>query len=226
MKYLSFLFLIMMSLTACTKDEAVTDGGPDPIPPKVISRDTLKAGQLWGITIGQSAVDVYKEIKEIRTEREVGYLGVVGNFYNSLESLDGKIPLYTGIFLDEQVGTSTGIQISFANDKVASIFNNSGVKMQKWPTNVVSAVSVAVGDPTEEVYSKLVGIKKMSAYASKFERISLFGKDPAKDYDPLMGNSRLWYLNGHIAGQRYYNTELNFSNGKLVSIYTSELEYR
>lgn len=225
MKYLAFLILIVVSLTSCTKDEVVADGGPDPIPPKIISRDTLTTGQLWGLTIGQSAADVYAKIQAIRIEKEVGYLGVVGNFYNSLENLDGKIPLYTGVLLDEQVGTSTGIQIYFANGKVQSIFNNSGVKMNKWPTNVVSAVSVAVGDKTDEVYSKLVSIKKMSAYAGKFERISLFSKDPAKDYDPLMSNSRLWYLNGHIADKRYYNTDLNFSNGKLVSIYTSELEY-
>ena len=224
MKYLSFLFLIAISITSCAKKETFTCCGPEPVPPKIISKDTITTGQIWGLTIGQSSADIYTEIQEIKTEQKVEYLSVVGNVFTSLESLADKIPLYTEIFLDEQVGTSTGIQIYFADNKVKSIFNNNGVKMSKWPSSYANTSSVSVGDNISDVYAKLVNIKKMGTYANKFERISLFNKDFTKEYDPQMGNSRLWYLNGDITDERYYHRELNFSNGKLVSIYTTILE--
>ncbi|MDB5274897.1 MAG: hypothetical protein JWO58_3264, partial [Chitinophagaceae bacterium] len=123
MKHLSILLLILLSLSACIKQN-VSPTGPIVEPPfqKLISRDTLKTGQQWGITIGQSNADIYAQIQAIQADKHIDYLGVVGNVFTSLDGFDTKIPLYQSIFLDESRGTSTGIQISFADDKVKAIF--------------------------------------------------------------------------------------------------------
>jgi hypothetical protein len=224
MKNLLLLLLIVVTFSACIKDENITDPIVDPIPPKVLSRDTITAGQLWGFAIGQSSASIYVKVQEVKVERKVAYLSIVGNVFTSLESLENKIPLYTSIYLDQTLGTSTGIQIYFANNTVKSIWTNDGVKLNRWPSNTEGASTVAVGDQVGDIYSKLVNIKKQSVYANKFERISMFEKDIAKPYDGQMTLSRLWYVNGDVDDKSYYHLELNFAAGKLVSIYSTLFE--
>jgi hypothetical protein len=224
MKNLLLLLLLVVTFSACIKDESITAPIVDPIPPKVLSRDTITTGQLWGFAIGQSSSSVYAKAQEVKVERKIAYMSVVGNVFTSLESLENKIPLYLSIYLDQTVGTSTGIQIYFTNNTVKSIWTNDGAKMNKWPSNTVDASTVAVGDQIGDIYSKLVNIKKLSAYANKFERISVFEKEITKPYDDQMTNSRLWYINGDVDDKSYYQLELNFTAGKLVSIYSTLFE--
>lgn len=225
MKKLLLILLIGTSLTACIKEKdnnKIT--GPEPVPEKILSRDTIKSGQFWGFAIGQSSANVYANVQDVKDERKIGYIGVVGNVFTSLGPLENKIPLYTTILLDQTIGTGTGIQIYFANNKVKSIWTNDGMQMAKWPVVTGSSSSVAVGDNINDIYAKLVNIKNISTYANKFERISMFDKDFSKAYDPQMAASRLWYINGNIDDKKYYRLELNFTEGKLVSIYSTLLE--
>jgi hypothetical protein len=224
MKYLSILLLILITFSACQKQQVDPDIIIEPPYEKLISRDTLKTGQLWGITIGQSSADIYAKIKEIQADKHIDYLGVVSNVFTSLESINGKIPLYQSVFLDESRGTSTGIQISFAEDKVKAIFINDGTSLGKWPLNAAANATIAINDPVADVYQKLVNIKNISAYANKFERISIFSKYVSKAYDPGMSASPQWYFSTSISDKRHIHVDLNFSNGKLVSIYSSVFE--
>lgn len=227
MKKLLLILLAGLSFTACIKEKDNNETtGPEPMPEKVLSRDTIKSGQLWGLAIGQTSAEVYAKAQEIIVERKIAYMSVVGNVFTSLEPLENKIPLYSTILLDQTIGTSTGIQIYFANNKVKSIWTNDGVQMGKWPVVTGSNSSVAVGDNINDIYAKLVNIKNIGTYASKFERISMFDKDFSKAYDPQMGASRLWYINGDIDDKKYYRLELNFTAGELVSVYSTILERR
>ena len=226
MKKLLLILFTGLSLTACIKEKDNNEitTGPEPLPEKILSRDTITSGQLWGFAIGQTSANAYANAQEIKTERQIGYMSVVGNVFTSLEPLQNKIPLYTTILLDPTIGTSTGIQIYFANSKVKSIWTNDGVQMGRWPVVTASNSSVAVGDNINDIYAKLMNIKSISTYANKFERISMFDKDFSKAYDPQMANSRLWYVNGNIDDKKYYRLELNFTAGTLTSIYSTLLE--
>jgi hypothetical protein len=224
MKNQLFLLLLVVMFSSCVKDENVTAPIVDPIPPKVLSRDTITTGQLWGFAIGQPSASIYAKGQEVKLERKIAYMSVIGNVFTSLESLENKIPLYQSIYLDQTLGTSTGIQIYFANNTVKSIWTNEGKQMNMWPANTSNNSSIIKGDQVSEVYKKLVNIKSIGAYANKFERISMFEKDITKPYDDQMANSRLWYINGDMDDKSYYHLELNFTAGKLVSIYSTLYE--
>jgi hypothetical protein len=221
MKQLSIFFLVLLVLPACKKE--ATDPTKIIIEPPttyLISRDTLTTGQLWGLTIGQSSTDLYAKIQEIRVERKITGLSVVGNVFTSLDGLENKIPLYTSINLDEAVGTSTGIQIAFSENKVRSIYTNNALALTKWPIGNGANATVAIGDKIEDIYSKLVAIKNIGAYTRKFEYIAIFSKDLTKTYDPQMSASPQWYFAVPAGNKKYNDVQLNFTSGKLVSIYS------
>ncbi|SDF52407.1 hypothetical protein SAMN05216464_11989 [Mucilaginibacter pineti] len=225
MKQLSIFFLVLLLFPACKKE--ATDSTKiivEPPPTKIISSDTLTTGQQWGLTIGQSSADLYAKIQEIRAERKITNLSVVGSVFTNLEGLENKIPLYTSIYLDKKVGTSTGIQIYFSNNKVKSIYTNDGVVLPKWPMDIGVNSTVAVGDNIDGIYNKLVAIKKISAYTSRFEYIGIFDKDITKVYDPQMSASPQWYFSVSVGDKKYNRVQLNFTSGKLVSIYSSVVQ--
>lgn len=227
MKNLFILFFIALSFSACKKEAATK--GPlitvDPIPPKLISSDTLRTGGQWGLNIGEAPATVYSKFQAIIADRRIDYLAIVGNVFTNLESLENKIPLYRTVYLDETVGTSTGIQLYFTDNKLNSIFTNDGVKLKRWPLVNDAAHSVAVGDVIDGIYAKLVKIKQQGAYTKKFERISIFDKDITKVYDPLMSASPQWYFISVTDDTHYTMVTLNFSAGKLASIYSTAYEF-
>lgn len=226
MKKLFGLLLIVLLFSACIKEAGIKTPliGIDYIPPMLISSDTLRTGGQWGLNIGEAPSGVYSKFQAIITERRVDYLAVVGNVFTNLETLENKIPLYSSVYLDEAVGTSTGIQLNFTGNKLKSIFTNDGVELNKWPIINDAASSVAVGDAIEGIYAKLVNIRKQAAYVKKFERISIFYKDITKVYDPLMNGSPQWYFTSVIDDKHYTVVTLNFSTGKLTSIYSRLFE--
>jgi hypothetical protein len=226
MKNLFILLLIALSFSACKKEAATKAPliGVDPIPPTLISSDTLRTGGQWGLNIGEASPNVYAKFQSIITDKRVDYLAVVGNVFTNLESLENKIPLYRSVYLDETVGTGTGIQLNFTDNKLNSIFTNDGVRLTRWPIVNDAAHSVAVGDAIEGIYAKLTKIKEQGAYTRKFERISIFSKDITKAYDPLMNASPQWYFTSVIDEKHYTTVTLNFSAGKLASIYSTLFE--
>jgi hypothetical protein len=224
-RFLPILSLIILAVTACKKENSLKEtGGPDPIPPKLISSDTLTTGGQWGIAIGQTSAEIYAKVQAMRGERGITYMGIVNNVYTDLESLENKIPLYSSVYLDETKGTGTGIQLNFADDKVKSIYTNDGVQLNMWPIGNGASATVAVGDPVDAIYQKLVNIKNKGTYANKFERMSIFFKDVTKAYDPQMSASPQWYFATTVSDKRYKFVQYIFTAGKLSAIYSSVYE--
>lgn len=223
MRYLPFLFILFLSLSACTKEEDAPDIIIDPPMARIISSDTLRSGQQWGLAIGESAPAIYSKVQGLQSEKNFSSVNVVGNVFTSIDSLQNRIPLYTSIYLDETQGTGSGIQIYFSDNKVKSIWTNDGLTLNKWPATADKNATIATGDDITGIYQKLVNIKRTS-FAKKLERISVFSKDLNSLYDPVMSRSRQWYFSWLAGDKQFYVIQLNFEEGSLVSIYSSLYE--
>jgi hypothetical protein len=223
MRKLYTFLLAAVLFTACKKADTNDRIIVEPPYQKLISSDTLTSGQLFGLTIGQTSADLYAKLQQVQAAEKIGGLSIVNNVFSSIDSLKTRLPLYTGIFMDEERGTSTGVQLSFENNKVKAIFLNDGTKLTRWPVFFAQNATIAIGDPVD-IYQKLVNIKKNPASAKKLERLSIFFKDNNKPYDPQMSASPQWYFVSTRSAKRYVYVTLNFTAGKLVSIYTAEWE--
>lgn len=219
MKYLLILTAVLSFLAACkVEEEPLTI--IEPPYEAVISIDTINSGQFWGLDIGKNAPEIYATVQAMAAQKSITHLGVVGNVFTELSSIENSIPLYASIFLDEAKGTDSGIQISISEGKVSAIFTNAGTKLSKWPLNNATHSSVVQGDEAESVYHKLVNIRNIKAFEKKFERISIFNKNIFKPYDLHMSVSPQWYFRVADGNERFNLVSLNFQNGKLVSIYS------
>jgi len=224
MKKIYTFLLAAVLFTACKKAELDDRIIIEPPYQKQISSDTLTSGQLFGLAIGQTSVELYAKLQQIQVAEKIGGLSIVNNIYTNIDSLKTRLPLYTGLLMDEEKGTSTGVQLSFENNKVKSIYLNNGEMLTRWPIGFTQNTTIAVGDPVDDIYQKLVNIKKNSAFAKKLERLSIFFKDNNKPFDPQMSASPQWYFVSTISAKRYNYVSLNFTAGKLVSIYTTVFE--
>lgn len=224
MKKIYTFLLAAVLFTACKKAELDDRIIIEPPYQKQISSDTITNGQLFGLAIGQTSVELYAKLQQIQVAEKIGGLSIVNNIYITIDSLKTRLPLYTGLLMDEEKGTSTGVQLSFENNKVKRIYLNSGEMLTRWPLGFTQNTTIAVGDPVDDIYQKLVNIKKNSAFAKKLERLSIFFKDNKKPFDPQMSASPQWYFVSTISAKRYNHVSLNFTAGKLVSIYTTVFE--
>lgn len=224
MKYLLIFSAILSFLTACKVEKEEPFIIIEPPLEAIISLDTIQTGEFWGLPVGKNAPEIYASLQTIATQKNITHLGVVGNAFTELSSIEKSIPLYTSIFLDEAKGTASGIQISISEDKVSAIFTNAGTKLSKWPVNFPTNSSVIQGDEVESVYQKLVNIRNIKAFEKKFERISITNKNVFKPYDLHLSTSPQWYFRVAEGNERYNLVSLNFQNGKLVSIYSKVTE--
>src|SRR6476620_2614619 len=135
MKYLAPVLVVALFLGSCKKNNGLSETLIiEPPPTKIISSDTLTTGQWWGLNIGDNSTDVYTIIQNIQAEKQINYLGIVGNSFSKIEDLQSSIPLYNSIFLDKKEGSNDGIQIYFASNKVSAIWTNGGFQLSKWPS--------------------------------------------------------------------------------------------
>lgn len=209
---------LLLSLASCMKGSSVEP--PDTQPYVPIQRDTVRTGgQLWGINVGSTAQDAYETIQSIRADKQISYLGIVGNVYNDLPALQNKIPLYNSMFMDEMTATPSGIQVGFEAGKIKVIYMNNGTPLTKWPSITEYANGLSIGDTVTSIYDKLAGIKSLSIYANKLQRISLYDKNLSTDYDPGIASSAQWQIVTTTVNKRWQLLELNFTQGTLTSIY-------
>ena len=218
MKRLLFLILPFIALSACQKAEDEPTIIIEPPVQLLLESDTLVTGGKWGLTIGESAETLYPKIKELQFAKPITYLGVVGNVFTGIDGLENTIHLYQSVFLDETKGTSSGIQISFSDDKVNAIFTNEGKSLTKWPVNTNANATILKGDPIDRIYSKLANIKQINSYSKKFERVTISSKEVTKAYDPHMTLSPQWYFVASVDEKKHYEIHLDFKEGKLSAI--------
>ncbi|HMK20149.1 MAG TPA: hypothetical protein VK492_18235 [Chitinophagaceae bacterium] len=225
MKFSFLLFVIVISLVSCKKE--IEPVSLRPIPEeevRILSSDTLKTGQKWGFSIGDSTADMYFRMQNNRAEYPMNVFTIVGNIFTRVADLENRLTLYSGIYLDQTIGSPNGIQIAFSNNKIKSIFTNNGTQLSRWPINEDPNSSIAVDDSIDGLYSKLVNISHINAYKSYLERISLFFKDLNKDFDPHIILSPQWIYVRIVDSRMFYVIELNFVSGRLASIYSTLYE--
>lgn len=222
MRAVIFILLTTCTIVACRKDQSDIDNIIIEPPATKVTTDTFTVGSWRGFTIGQTPTEVYAQIQNFPSEVSEPYLGITKNIYTQVSQLENKIPLYTQLLLDEATGTSSGIQISFKDDKVNSIFTNGGTQLTRWP-GVASSTSITVNDAVSDIYQKLASLSN-GPFGNKLERISLFSKNVTKSYDPAMANSPRWEFSTITNGGKHYAVALNFSAGVLVTMYVSLLE--
>jgi hypothetical protein len=66
-----------------------------------------------------------------------------------------------------------------------------------------------------------VNINKKSSYANKFERISLFTKELASQYDPIMTQSPQWYFRYTVEPKLYEHVDVKMESGKVKYLVVS-----
>jgi hypothetical protein len=225
MKSSFLLFVIVISLVSCKKEmEPVSLTGTTDAPVRMLSSDTLRTGQKWGFSIGDSTTDMYFRMQNNRAEYPMNVFTIVGNIFTKVTDLENRLTLYSGIYLDPTIGSPNGIQIAFSSNKIKSIFTNNGTQLSRWPINADPNSSITVDDSIDGLYSKLVNISHINAYKSYFERISLSFKDLNKDYDPHIILSPQWIYVRIVNSRMFYVIELNFLSGRLASIYSTLYE--
>lgn len=202
----------------------------DPLEPEIIidpvelirvSQDTITAGEHLGIEVSANADQVYSSLQKIKTTTGLEYVNVVSNIFTNVNQLNNRIHLYQSMLLDEQKGTDSGVQITFEEGKVKSIYLNNGSKLTQWPLKENASTSVRVGDEANALYSKLVNIQSKSSYANKFERISLFTKELASEYDPIMTQSPQWYFRYTVEPKLFEHVDIKMENGKVKYLVVS-----
>lgn len=214
------LFAVLLS---CSKRGQIN--GPDPNEPQIISQDTVLSGSLWEFNIGEAADEIYSTIQNVKTDRQIKYLGIINNIFTDVQLLEGRLELYNALFLDETSGTPEGIQIYFEYDKVKSIYKNNGEALGNWPVTFQGNAVVRIGDSIKHIYQPLLAISATPANSPKFQRMSLFQKNVDKGYDPPMEYSPKWQFTSKISDKRFWLVDLNFTAGVLSSMYRTLYEY-
>jgi hypothetical protein len=197
----------------------------DPIFPVLVSRDSITTGKYLGVEIGAEAETVYATLQKPDQAVNLRYVSIVGNIFSSVSQLQGRLNLYQSLYLDELKGTDSGVQITFEAGSVKNIYLNSGQGLSQWPQKEGVSASVRTGDKVESLYPKLLNISNNKSYSNKFERISLFVKELSTQYDPVMANSRQWYIYYTTAPGVYEDFKINFENGKVKYLDVSRYKY-
>ncbi|MDJ1500367.1 hypothetical protein [Xanthocytophaga agilis] len=225
MKRILLCILTNILLFSCDNQEQIHPIIIDPVTPIHLGTETLTTGTYLGFTIGDSPQTTYTKTQALITSKGLNNLSITHSIYTDLPLVKNTLSLYTSIFLDEEKGTDSGVQIYFENNTVKSIYLNSGKKLNRWP-NSFPQVSIQLGESVDNLYSKLERIAANSVYRKKFERISLFFKDINKVYDSNMGMSPQWYFGYSYDINKTERVQLNFQDQKLVSIHVERYQAR
>lgn len=219
MKNLSVLLLLLLTIFtwSCTLDnKEVNPVITEPPFSILISSDTLISGSFLGIEIAAPAESVYQHIQSLPESEKIHYINTVGNFATNFTNLQKRLPLYSYFWLDEAIGTDSGVQVSLENGKVTSIYLGNGKSLAQWPNKVKNDTSLRIGDSAEILYSKLAKIKTNNEFTKKFERILLLTKNLSTAYDPEMTHLPQWYFAHEIAAKQIEEVQIYFKAG-LVS---------
>jgi len=189
----------------------------------LISTDTISSGDYKQFSIGTNAEHTYAAVNLFKEEIGLDYMNVVSNIYSDLAELEEKLPLYHYIFMDEEKGTSTGVQLGIKEDRIATIFLGNGEELEKWPTDL-SQSAIRKGDEVTTLFDKLKTISQNDKYKKKFEAINLLTKDLSKPYDSQMSKSPQWYFGYTLTDNKMDVVKLNFEEGILKNIIINHFE--
>jgi hypothetical protein len=217
-------FLLPLALFGCLNDnDTVPKIIIEPAFSSLIATDTISSGNYKTFSIGTDAASTYAAINDYKGSIDLDYLNIVSNIYNDLSALEGKFGLYHSIFLDEKSGTSLGVQLTVKDNRIETIFLNSGKSLEKWPEEL-KQTAIRKGDDVAELFGKLQMISEQIAYKNKFEAINLLTKDLSKVYDPQMAASPQWYFAYTVEENKMDVVKLNFKEGILNNIIVNHFQ--
>lgn len=189
----------------------------------LIGTDTISSGDYKQFSIGANAETTYASVNQLKENIGLDYINIVANIYSDITELEDKLPLYHYIFMDEEKGTSTGVQLGISEDRIATIFLGNGEELEKWPTDL-SQFAIRKGDEVATLFDKLKTISQNDKYKKKFEAINLLTKDLSKPYDSQMSKSPQWYFGYTLADDKMDVIKLNFEEGMLKNIIIDHFE--
>ncbi|WP_339902180.1 hypothetical protein [uncultured Cyclobacterium sp.] len=189
----------------------------------LIGTDTITSGDYKHFSIGTNAENAYAAVNLLKEDIGLDYINVVANIYSGMAELEDKLPLYHYIFMDEEKGTSTGVQLGISEDRIATIFLGNGEELEKWPTDL-SQSAIRKGDEVASLFDKLETISQNEKYKKKFEAINLLTKDLSKPYDSQMSKSPQWYFGYTLADDKMDVVKLNFEEGILQNMIINHFE--
>jgi len=222
-----FTLILMSSLLffSCIKDDN-TDLEPivEPPWPVEVKTDSIMTGNLYNVSIGMSAEEVYKGLQGFSNAKgKIEYLSISGVLNVGINSLKDRIPLYSGLILDQKPSSVSSGRINFKNNKIESIYSRDGVRLIKWPYDAVDPLRL--GDPLESIYDKLKKLESDSRYKRLFEYIGMFEKNMDRPFDTIQKKSTLWQSRIAEDDKNFVSIDFIFENEKLVKIRSRHERY-
>jgi len=198
-------------------------------PKSVIS--SIKTGDTYEICY-QKLQDLYK------TNQIINHLFVHNEGFQSIENYNLMIPLYSEFLIVDKGNNNYGdsITFSFNNDTLKSISNLNEISLltsgstvlEEWPDNIVSLNTIKRGDTKDDVFDKLIILKKEKELENRLTRIIYTIKDLNTSYDPNSANSVLWNVieSYDTKEQKQYYFKIHFANNVVNSIERKEVQVR
>lgn len=181
--------LLTLSLMGCKFDNPDPERtGPEPPPPilyKLVSIDSITAGDYRGIQIGSQSDEAFAVLENYRKNKLVTYQSAVNNYFSDITELKNKIQFFENLTLDEKMDTPTGVQVILEGGQVKSLTLNSSKVLRQWPESASTNEAVQLSDKSDVLYNKLVALSTKTQYANKFQKIVLTTRYTYAIYDPI-----------------------------------------
>ncbi|MHA4811765.1 hypothetical protein ACX0G9_26955 [Flavitalea flava] len=218
MKYLFVLLLPSLCLSSCLKNNG----------PRV---ETIVFGSKWGLRIGASTADIYRQVQALGKEKGFYDLGLANQKpFSSPENVKDRLAFYYALTLIKNTGELERVVIRYIGDTINSVEVGGALpdETTKWPLDVPDEIALKKGDPVSGIYSKLHALYQLPAYNNTYQ-IQLSDKPLNKAIDPGMIDNGEWLfyffenVRPGVSGRS--TVRLTFKNGKLTTIYNEYSEY-
>ncbi|MBN9381848.1 MAG: hypothetical protein J0H74_13845 [Chitinophagaceae bacterium] len=186
--------------------------------------ETITLGSKWGLTIGSSPEDVYRQLQTLGSEKNFSHVAVVGRQpFSKPPDVENLVGLYDAITLQSNSGVVDRVIIEFLRDSINYISAGGGLpgEVVQWPQGAPDETAFHKGDAVDRIYPKLLAVYQMPAYSGY--QIILPDKPLAKPFDQDMAKYEQW---GFSMAERIkpqvegiYSVRLFFQNGKLSKIW-------
>jgi hypothetical protein len=186
--------------------------------------ETITKGSKWGLEIGSSYVDVYRQLQALAKEKDFNEVALVYRQpFSNPQQIQPLLNFYHSVTLMNNTAVIDRVFIEFPNDTVKSISAGGALpaEISKWPQDVSDETAIHKNDLVANIYPKLLAIYQMPAYNNY--KIILPDKPLKKPFDPDMANNNEWafsmsqVVKPSIRGTS--SVRLLFKNGKLDKIH-------
>lgn len=208
--YAIAVLLCTWSFTSCLKDD------------DKIQVENVKKGEKWGVRIGSSPEEVYRQIQEADQDKNIEKVSIVyRKASNDPALLPGRLDGYDFIKF-ERPGAAymETVYVGIMPEGVQKIRvakEGEWVEVDSWPEDVPDQLVIRTEDEVADLYGKLVQLYEQDSF--KDYQFSFADKPLNRPYDPKVEHYEEWAFSfqGIPDGASYGRTDvrLYFSNRKL-----------